>query len=317
MKIRALVVVLGVIMLITALVFVALPELGMQPVGLAVALAFIAGISVVNVWASRRQHRSLLREVTKVDNRLSRVEYRTQPVHDIRGSVAKTSTETRETLRLLREFADDGFPAANDTVGQGGVPQSGTSNRSIFSPVAVRAGDIRDRPKMHNPGRDAARQDMKVPGESNLVRLLLASETDLNREIAFIGGDGLIPTLESVGTVSVISPGMGKYAISDSTAFLVVDIATLNKSAWSGALDASRTRLFQELRTIVESARKRGAAVILHGVDVPSHFTASLENLAHANLRGHGFDHARWGDDVSSAVIGAIENFDARTRQMR
>lgn len=304
--------ILGLVVLLASLTLVAFPALGLQPIGMAIALAVIAGFSALSILSSHRQHRSLLREVTKVDDRLSRVEYRTQPVHDIRGSVVKTSAEVRETLRRIRELADERASAGSMGVDARSEGNPEAIQRSVFAPNSIRASAIQDRPKMHIPGRDAARQDMKMPGEQNLARLLLAPEADLKRDIAFVGGEGLLPTLKSVGTVTVITPGMGETAVSNSTAYLVVDIATIAETAWRGVLDASRTRLYQELHAVVKSAREHGTVVILHGHDVPSHFTASLEKLAHVRLQNNRMEPARWGSDVSTEVLEAIADFDSQ-----
>ncbi len=293
-------------MLLIALSLVALPALGYQPFGLALALGVIAGFIGVHVVLSRRQHRSLLQELIKVDNRVSKVEYRTQPVHDIRGSVVKTSVEMREVLAHLRELADGGVAASPLSSDERHAAPSQSTERSVFAPGAIPANAIQGRPRMHIAGRDAATQDMNHPGERNLARVLLAAETALRREIAYIGGQGLIPSLESVGSITGVAPGMGEAALSVSTSYFVIDLDTLSETPWRGALDASRTRLFQELRTIVMSARKMGIVVVVHGDDVPSHFTASLENLAHVRIRNNGLTPTRWGHDVNSALIDAI-----------
>lgn len=314
--------ILGAVALLITLFLVAVPEPGYQRLGLALALALIASFIGISILSSRRQHRALLRELAKVDNRVmrelakvddrvSRVEYRTQPVHDIRGSVVKTSSEVREALHHLRELASGGVSAASPDSEARPAGRTQPIEWPVFAPGAIRASAIESRPNMHTPGRDAARQEMNVPGERNLARILLAPESDLQREIAYIGGQDLIPNLESVGSVTVITPGMGEAAIADSTAYLVVDIASLPESTWRGTLDASRTHLFRELRTIILSARKKGSVVVLHGDDVPSHFTASLENLAHVQIRKGRPVPTRWGDDASSAVIDAIAAYDS------
>lgn len=302
----------GCVLLMVSLVLVVIPEWGCQPIGMAIAVAVIAGFGVINIVVSQKQYRSVLREVTKVDDRVSRVEYRTQPVHDIRGTVAKTSTEVRESLRRIRILADEegGMGQAGPDVWSWG--RSEALEHSIFAPNTIRSSSISHRPKMHIPGRDAARQDMKVPGEHNLARILLAPDTDMKREIAYVGGVDLISSLELVGSVTVITPGMGEKAVSDSAAYIVVDLDTFAETAWRGVLDASKTRLYQELHSILASARKRGTVVILHGEGVPSHFTVSLEKLAHVRIQRNGPEFARWGNDVSSEVMEAIVAHDSR-----
>lgn len=314
MKFGTLVAVLGAIGTVSATVLIAIPAMGLQPLGIAIAVAVLAGLLGFNLISSRKQHRALLREINKVDNRVSRVEFRTEPVHDIRGSVAKTSSGMREALQHLKTLVDDERPTA---LWQQAQAMDGTvaNPASVFAPNTIPASPVQARPKMHVPGRDAAQQDMKVPSGRNLGHLLQASASALEREIALVGGRALVTKLESVGTVTVVTPGTAATAVGPSTAFLVIDLETLSESPWRGVLDASNTRLYLELHTAVKTARKRGTVVIVHGDTVPTHFTASLDKLAHVRLKNKRMEPARWGDDIHSEVIEAIGDFEKHISQ--
>lgn len=314
MKFGTLVVVLGAIGTVSAIVLIAIPNLGLQSLGFAIAVAVLAGLLGFNLVSSRKQHRAVLREINKVDNRVSRVEFRTEPVHDIRGSVAKTSGGMREALQHLKTLVDDERPTAQWPQAQAmdGIVASPTS---VFAPGTIPASPVRARPKMHVPGRDAAQQVMKVPSGRNLEHLLQAPASALEREIALVGGKALTTKLESVGTVTVATPGTAESAVGPFTAYLVIDLGTLAESPWRGVLDASRTRLYQELHTAVKAARKRGTVVIVHGDTVPTHFTASLDKLAHVRLKNNRMEPARWGDDIHSEVIEAIGDFEKQISQ--
>src|SRR5699024_8208381 len=165
------------------------------PLGVAIAVAVLAGLLGFNLLSFRRQHRALLREINRVDNRVSRVEFRTEPVHDIRGSVAKTSGGMREALQHLKTLVDDErhtayWPQAQAMNGIVASPAS------VFAPGTIPASPVQARPKMHVPGRDAAQQDMKVPSGRNLGHLLQASASALEREIALVGGRALVTKLD-------------------------------------------------------------------------------------------------------------------------
>ncbi|VEW14736.1 Uncharacterised protein [Brevibacterium casei] len=300
--------------LLIALLLISWPDFGLQPLGIALALAGVAGLNILIILYSRRRHRALIRAINDVDKRMSRVEYRTEPVHDIRGSVAKTSAGVREILTHLREVASG--EADPSPLGSIGLPGSGSQpyGNSMFAPGSIPANAVQTRPTMHAPGRDAARQVMKVPGERNLARLLLAGDIETRREVAYIGGRKLVPFLESVARVTIVAPGTGEFAIPAETAFLVIDVASLSDTGWSGVLDASRTRMFQELRDIVLAARKRGVAVVVCGEVIPSHFTDSLHELAHVRVKNDGSGSTRWGDDVSSVVLDAIADYASQTK---
>ncbi|WP_209373239.1 hypothetical protein [Brevibacterium renqingii] len=309
MKFGTLAAILGTIGTVAAVGLIAIPTLGLQPPGVAIAVAVLAGLLGFNLLSSRRQHRALLREINRVDNRVSRVEFRTEPVHDIRGSVAKTSGGMREALQHLKTLVDDERPAAFWVQSQSADGTS-VSHSSLFAPGTIPASPMQARPKMHVPGRDAAQQDMKVSSGRNLGHLLQAPDAALEREIALVGGKALVTKLESAGTVTIVTPGMAENAVGPTTAFLVIDLETLSESPWRGVLEASGTRLYQELHTAVKAARKRGTVVVVHGDSVPTHFTASLEKLAHVRLKNNELEPARWGDDIHSEVIKAIRDFE-------
>lgn len=309
MKFGTLVAVLGTIGIVAAIVLIAVPALGLQSFGIAVAVASLAGLLGFSLLSSRRQHRALLREISRVDDRVSRVEYRTEPVHDIRGSVAKTSGGMREALHHLKTLVDDDRQSAFLPQAQSG-DGTASSLPSVFGPGTIPASPVQARPKMHVPGRDAAQQEMKVPSERNLGYLLQAPDAALERDIALVGGDALVTKLESVGKVSLVYPGTAVTAVGSSTAFLIIDLDTLSESPWRGVLDASGTRLYQELHTAVKVARNRGTVVIVHGDTVPTHFTASLDKLAHVRLKNNRMEPARWGGDVHSEVIAAMGDFE-------
>lgn len=314
MKFGTLVAVLGAIGTVSAMVLIGIPKLGLQPLGIAIAVAVLAGLLGFNLISSRRQHRALLREINRVDKRVSRVEFRTEPVHDIRGSVAKTSGGMREALQHLKALVDDERPTAFWSQSQS-VDGVTVSPSSVFAPGTIPASPMQARPKMHVPGRDAAQQDMKVPSGRNLGHLLQAPDAALERAIALVGGKALVTRLESVGTVTIVTPGMAENAVGSTTAFLVIDLETLSESPWRGVLDASGTRLYQELHTAVKAARKRGTVVVVHGDIVPSQFTASLDRLAHVRLKSDRLEPARWGDDIHSDVIEAIVDIEKHDSQ--
>ena len=292
----------GGVILLLALILVGFPRLGLQSIGLAVSIGILATFLALSIRASTRQHRAVLREIGRVDNRVSRVEYRTEPIHDIRGSVVKTSAETHEALIHLREIADQGFPTASPADGVPAPSSAPRVERSIFAPETIRTAGVQGRPNLHSAGRDAARQESDGSSVRNLSRLLYATDAERKRDIAVIGAGSMAERLQGLGTVTRLTPGSALTGLPASPSYAVVDVTTLASSPWRGVLDASATQLFTELRSLLIDARKRGAVVVVHGRATPSHFSSSLEALAHV-LVHDGVASTRWGDDIESDLL--------------
>lgn len=307
--------VLAAAALLVATVLLMLEPTLLKSIGLALALLAIAGLMVVALVSAKRQQWALLRSIRRLetqlkhtDDRLSRVEYRTQPLHDIKGSVVKTSAESHEALLHLRDLVDNGMAAA-PAVGETHFgSQSGSKAASVYAPGTIRASSIERRPSAHVPGRDAARQEMDVTSERNLARLLSADDDQMHIELAFVGSSLVRERLSSICSVTAVHPGMGSAALSSSTSYLIISLDDLDSTSWRGCLDASGTRLYDELQGVLANARGRGIAVVLHGSTVPSHFTAELERQAHVVVGPDGRAETPWGSDIDSPVLSALRS---------
>lgn len=295
----------GTALLVVSLILVAVPSLGLQPYGLASSIGILALFLIIAIQSSMRQHRAVLRELARLDDRMSRVEYRTLPIHDIRGSVVKTSAASDEALIHLRELADQGFVAGSTSEGTLAPHTAHHSERSVFGPETISAVAIQGRATAHVAGRNAARHENDGSSERNLTRIMQASDTERQREIALVGRGPLQDRLAPLGTITQLYPGTGTAGLPASLAYVIVDLPTIASSPWRGVLDASGSRLFTELHTLLTEARKRGAVILMHGQVPPSHFTASITSLAHVVV-DNGPASTRWGSDVEADVIRAL-----------